>query len=61
VTSEGAKYGGASVLSGPSRHNQSGVGLIEVLIAVLILAVGILGLAQMQLSAKRAGFEATQR
>jgi type IV pilus assembly protein PilV len=49
------------VLSGPSRHNQSGVGLIEVLIAVLILAVGILGLAQMQLSAKRAGFEATQR
>jgi type IV pilus assembly protein PilV len=46
---------------GPVRCTQSGVGLIEVLIAVLILAVGILGLAQMQLSAKRASFEATQR
>lgn len=40
---------------------QSGVGLIEVLIALLIFAVGVLGLAAMQLSAKRAGYEATQR
>lgn len=40
---------------------QAGIGLIEVLVAVLVLAVGILGLATMQLGAKRASFEATQR
>lgn len=40
---------------------QKGIGLIEVLIALLVLAVGILGLVGMQLNAKRAGFEATQR
>jgi len=44
----------------PGR-NQRGVGLIEVLIAVFILAVGILSLAAMQLAAKRASYEATQR
>jgi type IV pilus assembly protein PilV len=44
-----------------SGRQQSGIGLIEVLIAVLVLAVGILGLASIQLNAKRAGFEASQR
>ena len=38
-----------------------GVGLIEVLIALLIFAVGVLGMASMQLTAKRTGYEATQR
>lgn len=40
---------------------QSGVGLVEVLIAVLIFAVGMLGMTAMQLGAKRSSFEATQR
>lgn len=31
-----------------SRHRQQGVGLIEVLIAVLVLAVGLLGVAALQ-------------
>lgn len=45
----------------PRAGKQSGVGLIEVLITVLVLAVGLLGLVGMQLAAKRASFEATQR
>ncbi|RLQ21417.1 type IV pilus modification protein PilV [Seongchinamella sediminis] len=40
---------------------QTGVALIEVAIAILVIAVGAIGLASMQLSAKRAGFEAVQR
>lgn len=40
---------------------QRGVGLIEVAIAILVISVGALGLASMQLAAKRAGFEAVQR
>jgi type IV pilus assembly protein PilV len=39
----------------------SGAGLIEVLIAVLIFTSGALGLAGMQLVAKRITYEATQR
>ena len=38
-----------------------GLGLIEVLIAVLIFTVGALGLASLQLAAKRNIYEATQR
>lgn len=41
--------------------NQRGVGLIEVLIAVLVVAVGVLGSIAMQLSSKRMGHEAVQR
>ena len=40
---------------------QGGMGMIEVLVAVLVFAVGILGMAAMQLAAKRSSFEATQR
>ena len=40
---------------------QSGIALIEVTVAVLILSIGVLGLTSLQLSAKRAGFEAVQR
>lgn len=51
-----------SVLRSPlSQNGQRGIGLIEVLIAVFVLAVGMLGLAGMQLAAKRASYEATQR
>jgi len=45
----------------PALKRQRGLGLIEILIAVLVFTVGMLGLAGMQLTAKRAGYEATQR
>ncbi len=41
--------------------HQIGVGLIEVLIALLVLGVGILGMVSMQVTAKRNSYEATQR
>jgi type IV pilus assembly protein PilV len=44
-----------------SFSKSSGSSLIEVLVGILILAVGILGMAAMQLSAKRIGFDAMQR
>jgi type IV pilus assembly protein PilV len=37
----------------PSRHGQRGVSLIEVLITVLVLSVGLLGLAGLQMNAVR--------
>jgi type IV pilus assembly protein PilV len=40
---------------------QRGVGMIEVLIAILVMAVGILGMASVQLVSKRTSFEAVQR
>ena len=40
---------------------QSGVGLIEVLIALLIFSVGLLGMVTVQLGAKRSSYEATQQ
>jgi type IV pilus assembly protein PilV len=43
-----------------ARH-QSGAGLIEVAISLLVLAIGALGLGSLQISAKRMGFEAAQR
>ncbi len=42
-------------------YNVKGVGLIEVLIAVLVLSVGILGMISMQVTAKRNMYESTQR
>lgn len=44
-----------------SRCRMRGVSLIEVAVSVLILSIGALGLAGVQISAKRAGHEALQR
>lgn len=50
---------------GPSllnhRPNCVGVGLIEVMIAALVLAVGVLGYVGLQMNAKRLNFESIQR
>ncbi|MEH6582015.1 MAG: type IV pilus modification protein PilV [Halioglobus sp.] len=40
---------------------ETGFALVEVLVAVLVSAIGVLGLAAMQISAKRATYEAAQR
>lgn len=46
----------------PNRiSRQYGAFLIEVMIAVIVLSIGILGAAALQLTSKRANFEATQR
>lgn len=49
--------------SGKRREvsGQSGVGMLEFLIALLIFSTGILGLLSMQLAGKKAGHEASQR
>lgn len=44
-----------------NKHHQQGVGLMEVLIALLILAIGILGFSALQLRALDASQEATER
>ncbi len=44
-----------------ARNRQSGFGLIEILITLLIAAVGLLGAASMQLLSKRSNFDAAQR
>ena len=43
------------------KKRQSGVGLIEVLIAVLVLAVGLLGFTGLQTQALRMNFDSLQR
>jgi len=45
----------------PRRRRQRGVGMIEVLVAVLVLSVGMLGVAGMQLSALRSNQSAYER
>lgn len=42
-------------------QGQKGVGLLEVLIALLIFTTGMMGLLSTQLAGKKAGYEATQR
>ena len=46
---------------GMHRRRMRGVGLIEVLIALLVLSVGLLGVVGMQVTAKKANYEAVQR
>ncbi|MFC6166332.1 type IV pilus modification protein PilV [Acinetobacter terrestris] len=43
------------------RNSQNGVGLMEVLVALLLLAVGVLGYTALQVKAVEATTEATQR
>ncbi len=43
------------------NRRDSGLGLIELLVAVLVFAVGLLGLVGAQLTAKKNGMEALQR
>ncbi len=43
------------------RHQQCGVGLLEVLIAILVLAIGVLGAAAMQATALRNSQSALER
>ncbi|MEH6593737.1 MAG: type IV pilus modification protein PilV [Halioglobus sp.] len=45
----------------PTGKSDTGFALVEVLVAVLVSAIGVLGLAAMQISAKRAIYEAAQR
>lgn len=49
---------------GPSRHpipHQTGFGLVEVLVTILVLAVGLLSAASLQLLSKRSNYDAAQR
>jgi type IV pilus assembly protein PilV len=43
------------------KHKQSGVGLVEVLMALLVLAIGVLGYAGLQLVALKGAEEASYR
>lgn len=45
----------------PNLRASTGVGMLELLVALLVFSVGMLGLISAQLVAKRAGFEAAQR
>ena len=42
-------------------RGQRGVGLIEVLVALLVLSVGVLAIIGMQISGKQANYDAVQR
>lgn len=51
----------ASPVPGASLRRQKGVGLLEVMITVIVISVGLIGIAGLQVATKRAGFQATQR
>lgn len=42
-------------------HRQNGATMVEILVTVVILAVGLLGIAALQLTSKKSGFESVQR
>lgn len=44
-----------------SKTRQAGFTLIEILIAVIVLSIGLLGVATLQVTSKRGNFEAMQR
>ena len=44
-----------------ANQNQRGFSLIEVMVSTMIISVSVLGMAGMQITAKRAGHEAVQR
>lgn len=43
------------------RSRQRGVSLLEVMITVIVVSVGLIGMAGLQVATKRAGFQASQR
>ena len=43
------------------RSRQRGVGLLEVMVTVIVVSVGLIGMAGLQVATKRAGFQASQR
>ena len=44
-----------------TRSSQKGVGMVEVLVALIVLAVGVLGYVMLQVRAMEATIEGTQR
>ena len=44
-----------------ARKQQGGITLLEVMIAVLVFAIGMLTTASLQLTSKRANYESLQR
>lgn len=44
-----------------TSHKQNGVSLVEILVAVFVVSIGLLGVARMEILAKQANVEAIQR
>jgi type IV pilus assembly protein PilV len=51
----------SNVILRQTVRNETGISLVEVAIAILVLSIGVIGLASLQITAKRTGFEAVQR
>lgn len=45
----------------PFRHQQAGAGLVEVLVAIVVLAIGLLGLAGLQITSLQSNYSAQLR